>query len=272
MTVLSRDPSALQNLPQGVKFTKVDYSSEDSIVAALKDQDVAVATLGLTAIPTQDKIIDAAIKAEVKRFIPSDWGSITTDPKARGLPINKPLIQVQDYLEKKAAEGKIEWTILSVGAFLDYVINFPFVLDLASKSIQLYDDGQHPFSSTSVHSVGKAIAGSLKNPDATKNRNLFINDIVLTQAKVLELAKKHSAPGTQWSETKVDATKDFEQALANLEKNPTDPTLTFLLLKAALFSGKFRAAYPKVDNEIVGLPLFTDEEFENKLAAKVKST
>ncbi|KAJ3531398.1 hypothetical protein NM208_g8893 [Fusarium decemcellulare] len=271
VTLLSRDPSKVKDLPAGVKTAQVDYSSEDSVVEALRGQDVAVATFGSEAIITQDKIIDAAIKAGVKRYIPADWGSVTTDPKAKTLPFNYPVVKIQDYLKKKAEEGALEWTIFSVGAFLEYVLNLPFLIDLRSKSVQLYDEGQHTFSSTSVHSVGKAIAGALKKPEATKNRNLLIHDIVLSQAKVLALAKKHSPPGTQWTETRIDAAKEFEQSLENLKKDPTDFHLVLPLLKATILGGNYRAAFTDVDNELVGLPLLTDEEFERKLESTLRN-
>ncbi|KAF4997125.1 hypothetical protein FDECE_12169 [Fusarium decemcellulare] len=271
VTLLSRDPSKVKDLPAGVKTAQVDYSSEDSVVEALRGQDVAVATFGSEAILTQDKIIDAAIKAGVKRYIPADWGSVTTDPKAKTLPFNYPMVKIQDYLKKKAEEGTLEWTIFSVGAFLEYVLDLPFLLDLRSKSIQLYDEGQHTFSSTSVHSVGKAITGALKKPEATKNRNLLIHDIVLSQAKVLALAKKHSPPGTQWAETRIDAAKEFEQSLENLKKDPTDIHLILPLLKATILGGNYRAAFPQVDNELVGLSLLADEEFERKVESKLQS-
>ncbi|KAF5259324.1 hypothetical protein FOXYS1_10057 [Fusarium oxysporum] len=268
VTVMSRNPSGVKDLPSSVEVAQVDYSSQDSLVEALRGHDVAIATFGSAAIMNQEQIIDASITAGVKRYIPADWGSLTTDPKARTLPINYPLIQVQEYLKKKADAGTLEYTIFSVGAFLDYVLDFPFILDLRTQSIQLYDHGEHPFSSTSVHSIGKAISGALKAHEATKNRNLFIHDTVLTQAKVLAIAKKYSPPGVQWTETRVDAQKELEQALENLKKDPTDFNLVFPLLKAALLSGKYRSAYSKVDNEVVGLPLLTDEELEDKFASK----
>ncbi|KAH8744001.1 hypothetical protein F5883DRAFT_722431 [Diaporthe sp. PMI_573] len=268
VTVLSRNPSGMKDLPSGVEAAQVDYSSQDSLVEALRRNDVAIATFASAAVMNQELIIEACIKAGVKRYIPADWGSLSTDPKARTLPINYPLAQVQENLKKKADTGLLDYTIFSVGAFLDYMLEYPFILDVNTSSIQIFDNGEHPFSSTSVHSVGKAVAGALNAPEATKNRNLLIHDTILTQAKVLAIAKKYSPPAVQWTETRVDAQQELEQALKNLEKGPTDFNLIFPLLKAALLSGKYRAAYPEVDNELVGLPLLTDEGLEKKFAAK----
>lgn len=50
--------------------------------------------------------------------------------------------------------------------------------------------GEHPFSTTSVARIGKAVAGALRNADSTKNRVLYVHDMVLAQRKVLALARK----------------------------------------------------------------------------------
>lgn len=268
MTVLSRNPSGIKDLPSGVEAAQVDYSSQDSLIEALRGNDVAIATFSSAAMLNEEAIIEACIKAGVKRYVPADWGSITTDPKARSLPMNYRAVQVQESLRKMADKGLLEYTIFSVGAFLDFLLDFPFILDVNASSIRTFDNGEHPFSSTSLQSIGQAVAGALNAPEATKNRNLLIHDIVLTQAKVLAIAKKYSPPTVQWAETRVDAQKELEQALKNAAKDPTNFNLIFPLLQAAILSGKYRAAYPEVDNALVGLPLLSDEELEKKFAAK----
>ncbi|KAL5370979.1 hypothetical protein DPSP01_014559 [Paraphaeosphaeria sporulosa] len=268
VTVLSRNPSGIKDLPSGVAAAQVDYSSQDSLIEALRGNDDAIATFASAAMLNQEAIMEACIKAGVKRYVPADWGTLTTDPKARSLPMNYPAVQVQESLRKMADKGLLDYTIFSVGAFLDYLLDFPFILDVNTSSIRIFDNGEHPFSSTSVHSIGKAVVAALNAPEATKNRNLLMHDTVLTQAKVLAIAKKYSPPTVQWTETRVDAQKVFEQALKNVEKDPANFNVIFHLLQAALLSGKYRAAYPEVDNALFGLPLLSDEELEKKFAAK----
>lgn len=59
---------------------------------------------------------------------------MTTDPEARTLSINYPMVQVQESLKKKADAGLHEYTIFSMGAFLDLLLDFPFILDLNTSS------------------------------------------------------------------------------------------------------------------------------------------
>ncbi|KAH7147122.1 hypothetical protein B0J13DRAFT_665251 [Dactylonectria estremocensis] len=268
VTLFSRNPSNVKDIPPGVQVAQVDYSSKKSLVKALKGQDAVVATIGAAGLSSQKLIIDASIEAGVMRFIPSDFGSFTTDPDARDFPFLKAIIEIQDYLKEKAAAGAIEYTIFSTGAFLEVVIASPLLVDVANRSVELFDKGVHRFSSTSVSTIGKAIANALKAPDATKNRNLKIHEFVFTQAKVLELAKKHSPPGTQWTETQVDPEQALSEATAKAKENPADIKAGYTLIKAALLGGKFRAAYDKVDNELLGVRLLPDDEIEAKIAVR----
>ncbi|KAJ0298715.1 hypothetical protein COL516b_009800 [Colletotrichum fioriniae] len=73
LTILSREGSSAI-FPPGAKVVKTDYS-EDSLVKILAGQDAVVSMLPIMALGEQQKIVEAAIKAGVKRFIPSEYGS-----------------------------------------------------------------------------------------------------------------------------------------------------------------------------------------------------
>ncbi|OHF02146.1 hypothetical protein CORC01_02426 [Colletotrichum orchidophilum] len=271
VTVFGRSESAKEGLPAGIDFKTIDYSSTDTVATAVQGQDVIVSTVSKGGLFTQKTVIDGAIKAGVKRYIPSDWGSFTTDPKAQielaGLM--KPMTDTQKYLKDKV--GGIEHTIFSVGAFTDLVISSPIIFDYAKKTAQVTDAGHVRFASTSLAGIGKAVAGALKNPEATKNRNLKIQEFEVTQAQLLALAKKYSPPGTKWEETALDGQVELDRALKAVQDDPTNEYNMFGLIKAALLSGRYKASYEKLDNELVGLPLLTEKDLDAKFAAVFKS-
>lgn len=73
ITILSRlDSSAV--FPNGAKVIKSDYTV-DSLTKALKGQDAVVSMLPIIALSEQQNVAEAAIRAGVKRFIPSEYGS-----------------------------------------------------------------------------------------------------------------------------------------------------------------------------------------------------
>ena len=72
MSVLARDSSTSSFPSQVAAVHKVDFDNQDALVQVLKGQDAVVSCLPFAAMEDQPKLIDAAAKAGVKRFIPSE--------------------------------------------------------------------------------------------------------------------------------------------------------------------------------------------------------
>ncbi|KAL3496472.1 NmrA-like family protein [Aspergillus germanicus] len=269
VTVLTRAQSTASAPSDNIAVKEVDYSSASGLEAALKGHDVVVSTVNPAGIALQKVAIDASIAAGVKRFIPADFGLITTDPDAQKLPVQAHVVEIQGYLAEKADAGELEYTIFAVGLFLELFIKTPLAIDLDSRTATLYDRGVHPVSASSVSTIGKAVAAALRKPDETKNSVLRIHDIVLTQRKVLELLKKYS-PGDTWTETSVDGSVELETLLQRLRNEGPSPPVISGVFKAAFFSGKYNAAYDNTDNELLGLGFKTEEDVEALAAELLK--
>jgi uncharacterized protein YbjT (DUF2867 family) len=69
VTVLTRKESSAR-FPEQVKVVRVDFTDHRSTVEALQGEDAVFSTVGVKAINSQYEIIDAAVEAGVKRFIP----------------------------------------------------------------------------------------------------------------------------------------------------------------------------------------------------------
>ena len=80
VTVFTR-VSSNATFPSGAKVIPVDYASMESLTDALRGQDAVVSTLASVSLSAQFLMIDAAIAAGVKRFIPSEFGSNTYNAK-----------------------------------------------------------------------------------------------------------------------------------------------------------------------------------------------
>ncbi len=74
------------------KVIPVDYSNNASIKHALTGVDVVISTIPIPALDVQEKIAAAAKEADVKLFIPSEYGGVT-DGKTEGVPGVKANIQ-----------------------------------------------------------------------------------------------------------------------------------------------------------------------------------
>lgn len=122
VTAFAREESTA-TFPPGVTTKKVNYQSVEGLTAALQGQDAVVSTIATVAVGGQVPLVDAAIAAKVKRFIPSEFGINTRI--VEGTSIGKILqgkVQALDYIVSKSQENPwFTWTGVSTGIFFDWV-------------------------------------------------------------------------------------------------------------------------------------------------------
>lgn len=122
MSVFSRKGSK-STYASHIKVHEVEDSyPEDQLHAAFSGQDAVVLTINPTDIGKIKLLIDAAIKAGVKRFIPSEFGSDTSEPKVvEKTPIFAGKHELAEYLQSKEASG-LSWTGIVNGSFFDWYV------------------------------------------------------------------------------------------------------------------------------------------------------
>ena len=119
MSVLSR-PESTNTYADGIKVVKSDYT-EASLVEALKGQDAVVSALGAAGIPEEIKIINAAVAAGVKRFIPSEYSCNSQNSKTTSLiPTFGLKVLINEHLKAQESKG-LTWTAIEAGAAFDLV-------------------------------------------------------------------------------------------------------------------------------------------------------
>ncbi|KAK5087005.1 hypothetical protein LTR05_004176 [Lithohypha guttulata] len=207
--VLSRkDSNTTDNLPKHVNqhVVKVDYTHQQELIAALQ-------------VVTQKPLIDTAMAAGVKRFIPSGFGSDDVNPINRPLPVMQGKIAVEKHLkELAAADPDFTYTLLYNNVFFDWGLEVGFILNPKKHKGTLYDGGDVPFSTTRLSTIGKAVVGIIENQEATKNRAVFIHDAVVTQKRLIQLYE--SIDGKE-CETGVKSTSDIAKGAWEEFKTPT---------------------------------------------------
>ncbi|KAL4813503.1 hypothetical protein BDW67DRAFT_106098 [Aspergillus spinulosporus] len=260
VTVITRSVSSASSLPPGVALKHVDYTSIESLKTALAGHDIIISTLSPSVISLQKLVIDAAIAVGVKRFIPAEYGAMSSDPVGRKLPFHRDAIEVREYLKEAAATSLIEYTVFGVGVFMELLFTTTLVVDLDHREVKLFDGGIHPFSTSRLKTVARAVVASLHQPDESRNRVIRVHDAVLTQRELLDMAKGWM-PTSEWKEVYVDAQAEVDRGLKQLEKEFT-PSLVPGSFAAALMSGKYGAEYKEVDNELLGLKFMNKREID----------
>lgn len=192
VTGLSRQP-LVDSVPTGVKLLNTDYSAS-SLLEAFKGQDAVVSTVSSTApgsLDLQKSLIDAAIAAGVRVFVPSEYGVDTSDRAAPNfIPFLAEKIAVLDYLRER--QDKISWIALVTGSLFDWGLNIPGFggWDVGARTVTIYDGGDIPYEATTLDQVGRAIAKSLEKPELTRNQHVYVNSFTVTQNEVLRGLEK----------------------------------------------------------------------------------
>ena len=137
VSILARKSSE-SSFPSNILVHRVgeDYP-EAELLEAFKGQQAIISTIATANSLQQKSIIDTAIKAGVKRFVPSEFGSDTLNEKAMAiLPQyfagKKATV---DYLKTKEKEG-LTWSAFVTGPFFDLLVN-PFLRGLCLLSLTL---------------------------------------------------------------------------------------------------------------------------------------
>ncbi|TVY37333.1 Isoflavone reductase-like protein [Lachnellula subtilissima] len=261
VTVVKR-PSSKASFPASVKVVTADTSSVESVTAAFQGQDAVVSAVGVEGMQGQHVLIDAAIAAGVKRFLPSEFGCDISNPKVAALPVFAHKIATQKHLQKAlAAKPGMTYTYVSNGSFLDWGLSNGFLLDTKEGKPTIYDDGKTVFSATTLASVGQAVVGILSHYEETKNRVVYVRDIDISQKRLLEIAQK-VAPEKKWEPVNVstvDIEKSSNEGLARGEF--TFPVIAGFLCRA-IFGEGYGNKFEKDDNALLGITGKTEADVE----------
>lgn len=186
VTAISRTDSK-NKLPEGVLVKHVNYDEPDTLVEALKGQDVLVITMNVMAPPnTQHKLIDAAAKANVPWILPNEWGADPTQKNliAEYFPGNTHA-QTREYIESL---GKSNW----IGPICSFWYEFSLAgspyrygFDFKNRTVVFFDEGTGAINTSTWDQCGRAVAALLslkvlpddendKSPSLSQFRNNFM--------------------------------------------------------------------------------------------------
>ncbi|KAI1098548.1 NAD(P)-binding protein [Jackrogersella minutella] len=263
VTAFTREDST-SSFPSNVTTKKVNYQSVESLTAALEGQDAVVSTIATEAIGSQTTLVDAAVAAKVKRFIPSEFGVNTRTVGDTGLgSILQGKVQLLDYIIGKSKENPwFTWNGISNGIFFDWGLKYGVTgFDKDTKTATIYDSGNEPFQASNLPFIGKAVAAILSQPEKTANQYFSIASFNPSQNQILEIVEAET--GEKW---KLEHASTAEQEKIGLEKLSKGDYSSFSnLLRRHVYADGANHAVKGTDNadEFLGLQ-------EEDLAASLK--
>ncbi|CAG8898911.1 unnamed protein product [Penicillium egyptiacum] len=268
ITAISRKESEA-TFPPGVTPLKTDYSDTD-LEAAFKGKDVVISAVGASAFGEQKKFVDAAIRAGVKRFIPSEFSANSqNDAVLQLLPLFGQKKELIEYLKSKETEG-LTWTGIATSGLFDWGLANGFLeFDVASHTATIWDGGNKSFTLTNQKALGEAVASVLVHPHETRNRFLFIASVETTLKDILAALEEES--GVKWAVNETTTEIQVNEGVKKLSAG--DFNGAFLLVRATVFGNtpglhSNYAKEEKLANNVLGLQLETVNDVVKRVLNK----
>ena len=242
----------------GTKVVEADFADLESLKAAFYGQDAVVSVVGNAGVLSQKIMVDAAIAAGVKRFLPSNFGSNMANPNSRKLPVFAQKVIVEDYLIEKAKTTALTYSMVYVGGFTDFALQRKVIMDFSQYTPIIFNGGDSQFSTTSMPTVGDAVVGVLTHPAETQNRSVYVSEIVVSQNQLLSVAKQ-IAPSKPWAPVHVDLDVVVAGATERLAQGQHDLATIIPILLKSIVDPEYGVKFTKNDNELLGIKPKTEE-------------
>ncbi|KFG87898.1 isoflavone reductase family protein [Metarhizium anisopliae] len=268
ITLLVRKPPVKYTdiVPDSVTVKQVDFQSHASLVAAFRGIDAVVSVMTFGPQSGIDVVeigmINAAIEAGVKFFIPSEWApdsagaNVTDDPwigrSLRPNAVLAPKRAVHNYLMARAAQNQIAFAVVYTGVIIPSSFSVGLIsFDFQKKTAVLPDDGTPLFSATTLETTGSAVVAILSTAFSTgvKNRFLHISDFTTSLSEILAIIE--TLYGVSWTRKNVAARELTISSMAAVDSG----TFGRAQFWGALISPFFGQVPPwqQQDNELLGL-------------------
>ncbi|KAK4246744.1 NAD(P)-binding protein [Corynascus novoguineensis] len=239
--LLSRkDAPTGEELPPGVTWVKTNYEDLKGLIETLRGVDTVLSFIVAHADPgavAQKKLIDAAVRAGVRRFAPSEWAMRVTLSPTRVLSLyyshaNLDLCRarfdympwyegkalIREYLKELNKDKKIlEYSLFQPGLFTDY-LTYPYKstkhihpmqtpIDFGSRRMLMVEGSEDvPITLTTAADLANVVARAVEYEGEWPAVGGIKGD-ELTIREVIDLGKKVRGEAFQVEKLKADDLK-----------------------------------------------------------------
>ncbi|ATY60369.1 isoflavone reductase family [Cordyceps militaris] len=255
LSILTRK-SSKSTFPTQYNIFQVDDDYPlGQLVEAFRGQDALVSTLPGRPYSVHLRMIDAAVQAGVKRFIPTEYGNNTCVAAAELVSLYGDKAKVVEYLRSKESTG-LSWTAIHTGQFFDWGLEDGWLdFHLKQERVVIYDSGNKPWSTTTIGTAAASVVKVLLKPEETKNKPIFVASFTVSQRQVLDELEK--CTGSKWEVQKMSSAEALKKA-ADMDNKDYSEGLKLLILMLLYADNVDRGAdFEKTGslcNELLGLP------------------
>lgn len=234
-------------------YTINDDYPDTQLIEAFTGQDALVSALPGPKSSIHLRMIDAAIKAGIKRFIPSEFGNNTCVAASESVPLYTDKAKVVAYLKSMESTG-LTWTAIHTGQFLDWGLESGwFDFDLEKKEAVIYDSGNKAWSTSTLKTASEAVVKVLLKPEETKNRPVFVSSFTLSQRQLLKVLEE--VTGSEWKIETISEKEALRKAEELDEEGALKLKIWLLLCSDRMDRGANFEKDGVLNNELLGLPV-----------------
>ncbi|GBE83129.1 predicted protein [Sparassis crispa] len=238
-----------------LRVVTLDYSKGgDELVDALRGVDAVVAVLNGPGVAAQYPILDAAIKAGVRRFYPSEFGfhqayRAPGDPGARIMPLwdEKERFALHLKLHPAVESGQITFTFIGVGDLYDQIPETfwcPWAQDQDTYEVPVIGDGAALADWSHTRDVARYVVATLSQPACSANATLNFPSEALSQDALVALLRAYSRREVRVRYFSHDEAHRFAahpaEAPPQIAQSSNIPVDFYFVVKSIQGSGTFR--------------------------------
>ncbi|KAL4923160.1 uncharacterized protein BDV17DRAFT_296623 [Aspergillus undulatus] len=177
-------------------------ASEDELVSVLNGVEIVISALNGKALAAQGKIQDAADKAGVKRFYPSEYGMhhLYTDDQGRG--VLHPTWNMKSEANMHAlhhpaiAAGRMTYTLIGCGDFYNQDREATWCpwtqRDAPSYTLHIVGNADAKADFTHIDDLATFLVKTIENPAVSENANLNVVSDHISYNELAALLEKYS--------------------------------------------------------------------------------
>ncbi|KAL3432555.1 hypothetical protein BDV09DRAFT_126072 [Aspergillus tetrazonus] len=251
-------------------------ASTDELVSILAGVEIVVGALNGKALTAQEKIQDAADKAGVKRFYPSEYGMhhLYTDENGRG--VLHPTWNIKEDVNRKALHhpaifaGRMTYTLIGCGDFYNQdrePVWCPWTQrDAPFYTLHILGDADAAVDFTHIDDLAAFVVATINNPGVAENKSLNIVSDHISYNELATLLEKYSKKKVVKVVYPIDAMhrawKDPQDIPEEVKGKSAFPDDFWMLVKGMQGLGRFWRPPGEVHNDLFpGLKTITFEKY-----------
>ncbi|KAM0481976.1 hypothetical protein ACHAPX_003310 [Trichoderma viride] len=279
-----KEPSEYKNVPEGIPIVQIDLKDHKSLVKTLTGADAVVVFAhfnpGGELDIVQIALINAAIEAGVKLFVPSEWAPDTAGGNGatvarigpNTLPPNPAVAAkrvVHNYLLCRSAANQIDFVSLHLGNLLINLSAFAS-LDINKRTASLGDGGHGLISVSSIDTLVKGLDSLLTQYPKFKNDFFYICDGETSLQRLVKTFEEASDTKEPWEVTSFSIAERKQKADENM-RNGIFTNKEFAAVLTFPFTGGL-TVWQNPDNERLGLEPPSDGKAQKVVDAFVQTS